>query len=195
MLLLLSALLAVLVGVIPVLWFAHRRPGYSHIRQTVSELGETGARDQKKVAIFAFAPAGHTVWLFVAALAFSVPELAEGSGLWLFAMLGAAYVAAAIFPCDPGGPAWGSWHNNLHNLLAALGYFGAAGGLIELGHAMEDIPALASIAKESQLAGQAAFLGIFVLLFPSPVRGLIQRTIEAIFYAWMLLVAVVLLLN
>lgn len=195
MLVLFTALLAAVIALVPVVLFAKRRPGYSHIRQTISELGETGAPDAKKVAIFAFAPAGHTIWLFVAALAFAVPQLSEGPGLWLFALLGAAYVGAAMFPCDPGAPLWGTWRNNVHNLLAGVGYVGALAGMIELGRAMEGVPSLQSIAAISQAAGQAALFGVFLLSFPSPVRGLIQRIVEAIFYGWMLLVAFMLLVN
>lgn len=187
-----AALLATLAAILPVMILARRRLGYSHISQTISELGEAGSRDEKHAAIFAFAPAGHTVWLFVAALVFAVPELATGPGAWLFALLGAGYVGAAIFPCDPGAPLWGTWRNNLHNLLAGSGYFGAAGGMIELGRAMEDIPSLAALAEFSQLAGQAAFIGIFLLAFSSPVRGLVQRVVEALFYAWMLTIGTVL---
>lgn len=143
---LIAALLATLVAFVPVMLLARKRPGYSHMRQTISELGEAGARDAKKAAIFAFAPAGRTLWLFVAALAFAVPDLAEGPGLWLFAMLGAGYIGAAIFPCDPGAPLLGSWRNNIHNIAAAVGYLGAIAGMIELGRAMEDVAKLRSIA-------------------------------------------------
>ena len=191
----LMAALATLVGLVPVWWFAKRREDYSHMRQTISELGETGAPDAKKVAIFAFAPAGHTLWLFVAALAFAVPQLADGSGLWLFALLGLGYVGAAMFPCDPGAPLWGTWRNNLHNLIAGIGYLGTVAGMTELGRAMEDVPALQSIARVSQLMGQGAFFGVFLLSFQSPVRGLIQRVLEAVFYVWMLMVATMLVMQ
>jgi len=188
-----TALLATVIAVVPVLLLARRRPEYSHTRQTISELGEAGSRDAKNAAIFVFAPAGHTVWLFVAALAFAVPELAQGPGLWLFSLLGAGYVGAAIFPCDPGAPLWGTWRNNLHNLLASFGYLGAAGGMIELGRAMENIAALEAIAEISRVTGQVAFIGVFLLAFPSPVRGLIQRAIEALFYGWMLMTGILLI--
>lgn len=189
---LLAASLATLAAILPVMILARRRPGYSHINQTISELGEAGSRDEKHAAIFAFAPAGHTVWLFVAALVVSVPPLAQGPGAWLFALLGAGYVGAAIFPCDPGAPLWGTWRNNLHNLLAGFGYFGAAGGMIELGRTMEDVAALADFAEISQVMGQLAFIGVFLLSFPSPVRGLIQRLLEAVFYVWMLVIGILL---
>lgn len=195
MLVLAAAILATLVAAIPVLWLARQRPGYSHVRQTISELGEAGSRDEKKAAIFAFEPAGHALWLFVAALAFAVPELAEGPGLWLFAMLGAGYVGAAVFPCDPGAPLIGSWRNNLHNIVAAMGYLGAIAGMIELGRVMEDVAELRSIAELSQWMGQVSVFGLFLLSFETPVRGLIQRLLEGIFYGWILLVSMTLLIN
>ncbi len=191
----LMALLAIAAACVPVWWFAKRRPGYSHVRQTISELGESGAPDAKQVAVFAFAPAGHAIWLFVAALAFAVPGLAQGPGLWLFALLGAGYVGAAIFPCDPGAPLLGTWRNNVHNLAAIAGYFGAAAGMMELARVMEDIPVLQSMAEVSRIAGQATFFGLFLLSFETPVRGLVQRVIEAVFYGWMLLVATLLMVN
>lgn len=195
MLVLAVAMFALLVAVLPVVWFARRRAGYSHVRQTISELGEAGARDEKRIAIFAFAPAGHAIWLFVAALAFSVPQLADGPGLWLFALLGLSYVAAAMFPCDPGAPMIGSWRNNLHNTFAGIGYLGAAAGMIELGRSMEDIAALAPVAEVSRLAGQVSIFGVFALSFPSPVRGLVQRALEGVFHGWMVLIGILLVVS
>lgn len=192
---LVTAVLAAAAAGLPVWYFARRRPGYSHVRQTISELGERGAPDAKQVAIFAFAPAGHAVWLFVAALAFAVPEFTRGPELWLFALLGAGYVGAAMFACDPGAPLLGTWRNNVHNLVAGLGYFGAVAGMIELGRAMEDVPALQSISEVSRVIGQVTFFGVFLLSFETPVRGLIQRLVEAAIHGWMLLVAIRLLGN
>lgn len=36
-----------------------------------------------------------------------------------------------MFPCDAGAPFWGTWRNQIHNLVAAIGYFGAGAGFIE----------------------------------------------------------------
>lgn len=184
---LLAAVLTGLLAAVPPWWFARRRPGYSHLRQTLSELGETGAPDARRVAWLAFAPLGLAVWVFVALLGARLPSDAT-TGLLLLSLLGMSYVGAAVFPCDAGAPFWGTWRNQLHNLVAAAGYFGAGAGLIALGRAFEDLASLSGLATVTDALGKGVLLGIFVLSFESPVRGLVQRLIEAAVFGWMLLV-------
>lgn len=183
-----------LLAAVPPWWFARRRPGYSHLRNTISELGETGAPDATRVAWLAFAPLGLAVWMFVAVLGGQLPEDAK-TGLVLLSLLGVSYVGAAVFPCDAGAPFWGTWRNQMHNLVAAIGYFGAGAGLIELGRIFEDVSPLSGLALATSTLGKGVLAGIFVLSFESPVRGLIQRVIEAAVFGWMVLVGVWLVLG
>ncbi|WAM22906.1 DUF998 domain-containing protein [Myxococcus sp. NMCA1] len=183
-----------LLAAVPPWWFARRRPGYSHLRNTLSELGETGAPDATRVAWLAFAPLGLAVWGFMALLGGQLPEDAS-TGLVLLSLLGVSYVGAAVFPCDAGAPFWGTWRNQVHNLVAAIGYFGAGAGLIELGRAFEDVSRLSALAIVTSTLGKGVLAGIFVLSFESPVRGLTQRVIEAAVFGWMVLVGVWLVLG
>ncbi|QDF05447.1 DUF998 domain-containing protein [Myxococcus xanthus] len=183
-----------LLAAVPPWWFARRRPGYSHLRNTISELGETGAPDATRVAWIAFAPLGLAVWVFVAVLGGQLQEDAQ-TGLVLLSFLGVSYVGAAVFPCDAGAPFWGTWRNQIHNLVAAIGYFGAGAGLIELGRALEDTAMMSGLATVTSMPGKGVLAGIFVLSFESPVRGLTQRVIEAAVFSWMLLVGVWLVLG
>jgi hypothetical protein len=82
---------------VPPWWFARRRPGYSHLRHTLSELGETGAPDASRVARLAFAPLGLSVWGVAALLGARLPADA-GTGLVPLSLLGMSYVGAAVFP-------------------------------------------------------------------------------------------------
>lgn len=169
-------------------WFARRRAGYSHLRQTISELGEAGAADARAVAWVAFAPVGLAVILFALLLRPHLPPERElTQGMVLLSLLGVSYVGAALFPCDAGAPAWGSWRNQLHNLGGALGYGGSAAGLIELRRTFEDVPSLAPLATVTGACGMAVFFGLFLLSFESPVRGLVQRLMETLLFGWMLL--------
>ncbi|GHG90943.1 DUF998 domain-containing protein [Comamonas sp. JC664] len=187
--LLLSALLVMALGVLPPFWFARRRPGYSHVRSTVSELGESGAPDALRVAWLGFAPAGLAVLVFSALLHAQLTSLgADGTAAVLLSLLGVSYVGAAVFPCDAGAPFWGTWKNQMHNLVAGLGYFGAGAGLLEMKRVFEDLPTLAPLSPISGLLGPVILLGVFVLSFESPVRGLIQRTVEGLVFGWMLVV-------
>lgn len=183
---LIAAVLTGLLAAVPPWWFARRRPGYSHLRNTISELGETGAPDARRVAWLAFAPLGLAVWVFAALLSARLPSDAK-TGLVLLCLLGVSYVGAAVFPCDAGAPFWGTWRNQLHNLVAAVGYFGAGAGLIELGRAFEDLASLSGLAAVTGALGKGVLLGIFALSFDSPVRGLVQRVIEAAVFGWMVL--------
>lgn len=183
-----AGLLAVGIGLIPLLHYSRRRPGYSHLRDTISELGEFGAPDARAVARAWFAPTGLAVWAFVAALAQALPpDDAVRRGLALFAGLGAGYLGAALFPCDPGAPFGGSLRNHLHNLFGAIGYLGGAAGLIALGEAFAGHAAFGGIAEATRLLGMGVFFGILPLSFPSPVRGLVQRLMEAALFGWIAL--------
>ncbi len=171
-------------------WFARRRVGYSHLRQTISELGETGAPEAHAAAWIAFAPVGLAVIAYALLLRTHLPAGRElTQGMVLLSLLGVSYVSAAVFPCDPGAPAWGSWRNQLHNLGGALGYGGAAVGLIDMQRTFEDHAALAPLAALTGALGMAVFFGLFLLSFESPVRGLVQRLMETLLFGWMLLMA------
>jgi hypothetical protein len=184
---LIAALAAFWAAALP-WWFARRRSGYSHLRHTISELGEAGAADARAVAWVAFAPLGLAVLLFALQLRAHLPPGRElTQGLVLLSLLGVSYLGAAVFPCDPGAPAWGTWRNQLHNLGGALGYGGSAAGLIELRRTFEELPSLAPLATVTGTCGMVVFFGLFLLSFESPVRGLVQRLMETLLFGWMLL--------
>ena len=185
---LLSAVLAAAWAAALPWWFARRRGDYSHLRQTLSELGEAGTPDARSVAWIAFAPVGLAVVVFALLLRSHLPEGRElTQGMVLLSLLGLSYGGAAVFPCDPGAPAWGTWRNQLHNLGGALGYGGSAAALIELKRTFEDLPALTPLASVTGAFGMAVFFGLFLLSFESPVRGLVQRLMETLLFGWMLL--------
>lgn len=145
---------------------APRKPGYSHIRHTISELGETGARDQRLVAFGVFLPVGLLLPV-VAGLAYA-DSLAVAA---LASCIAVGYIGAALFSCDPGSPVSGSARQALHNLAGAVEYIG--GGF-----------ALTAIARDFgqpfQVAGfvvLAAAIALTVLPSAS-VRGGIQRVAE-----------------
>ncbi|AKQ66824.1 putative membrane protein [Myxococcus hansupus] len=141
------------------------------------------------MAWLGFAPAGLAVLAFSALLhAQLTSHGGEGTSAVLLSLLGVSYVGAALFPCDAGAPFWGTWKNQMHNLVAGLGYFGAGAGLLEMKRAFEDLPALSALGPVSGFLGPVILLGMFALSFESPVRGLIQRTVEGVIFAWMVVV-------
>lgn len=145
---------------------APHKAGYSHVRHTISEIGEYGARHERFVAWGLFLPIG-LVLLLVAWMA--RPASPAVAALALCIAVG--YLGAALFPCDPGSPLLGSSRQMLHNIAGAVEYTG--GGF-----------ALMTIARESGQPFQAA--GFIVLasavglsVVPAGAgRGLLQRIAE-----------------
>jgi len=163
------------------LYFASLRSGYSHISNTISELGETGAPQARVVAFGFFLPVGLIVWwaLWLAHC--------HGSGqdtlpvLFALSGLGAGYVLAAFFPCDPGAPLFGSWRTLVHNTAGVIDYGGTALGFLLFCRCCArrklKLPAFAF-----GIAAALGFLGLVLLGLPLafPVRGAVQRVTELI---------------
>ena len=105
--------------------FALLRPEYSHIRNTISELGEYGAPLSPLVSFGFFLPAGVLVWIALyLAYPFCSNNTLTSVGIMAFASLGFGYVMSAFFPCDPGSPLFGSWRQHAHNIAGFVEYLG-----------------------------------------------------------------------
>jgi hypothetical membrane protein len=168
----------VLLGTV---YFASLRPDYSHISNTISELGETGASQAHLVAFAFFLPVGLIVWwaLWLA----HRQDSGRDTSLVLLALsgLGTGYVLAAFFPCDRGGPLIGSWRTLVHNAAGVIDYGGTALGFwLFCRHCARH-----QMRSQAVAFGIAAALGFFALVLfglpPAfPVRGAVQRVTELI---------------
>ena len=166
------------------LYFASLRPGYSHISNTISELGETGAPQARLVAFGFFLPVGLIVWLALWSAQHHTPVRDTSLVLLALSGLGSGYVLAAFFPCDPGGPLFGSWRTLVHNAAGLLDYGGTALGFLLFcqycaRHKMRPQAAAFGI------AAALGFLALVLLGLPPafPVRGAVQRVTELIQFA------------
>lgn len=169
--------------------FALTRPEYSHIRHTISELGESGSPWSSLVSFGLFLPTGVLVWLaIVFAYPFYARDRSTSLGLCAFASLGLGYVMAAFFPCDPGSPLMGSWQQQVHNVFGLVEYLGTGVGLMALG--WSHTKAKSSLTGVALLgSGVAVLVGLVLLSTPSwvGVRGLVQRVTEVIMFGWLTL--------
>lgn len=149
--------------------FGRRKPGYSHVRHTISELGERGASDARIVAFGLFLPVGIGL-AAVAILSFDrSPEMAA-----LAAALAAGYLGSVAFPCDVGSPMQGSFSQGMHNLAGGIQYVGGALALARMG---ETVPMFTTA---------AAVVGIVAVILTVPnaarIRGAAQRVGEAVLF-------------
>jgi hypothetical membrane protein len=173
--------LAALMVLLDTLYFASLRPGYSHISNTISELGETGAPYARPVAFGFFLPVGLLVWLALLLVHREASDRYASLALVAMSCLGTGYAMAAFFPCDSGAPFFGSWRTQIHNVLGFIDYEGTGIGFL-----------LAScyFAKQKAAFQAVGFLvaGVLVLLCLAllsleatfHVRGLVQRVAEII---------------
>lgn len=173
-----------LLSLLPLVAFAYlaamlamlgmRKPGYRHVGQTISEIGEVGAPDQKFVAYGLFLPIG----LALAAMGFAMRG--HSNVVALAYCIAVGYLVAALFPCDPGSPVSGTARQGVHNLGGAVEYIGGGMSLMVLGEQMS--PAFQ--------VGAFAVWGAAVALTVLPVgvlRGLVQRVAETVLFgclAW-----------
>lgn len=145
---------------------ARRKPGYRHLKHTISELGEMGAPDQRFVAFGFFLPIG-VLLVIVAYLLQSAS--APTSVLALCIAIG--YIGAAVFPCDVGSPLSGSARQAAHNLAGAVEYIGGGSSLLFLAE---------PLGQSFKLAGLMV-LGIAIglsFISSNSIRGMIQRVAE-----------------
>jgi hypothetical membrane protein len=143
-----------------------RRPGYSQIRHTISELGEFGSPQQRLVAFGVFLPVG----VLLALVAYLLRPYGQADAI-LAVCISIGYLVAAVFPCDPGSPLWGTSRQALLKLGGAIEYVGGAVALWRLGESLGQPFRAAGLI----VGGTAIALSIQAL---APVRGLIQRFAE-----------------
>lgn len=172
-------LVAATIATLGTLYFASLRPGYSHIANTISELGETGAPRAHLVAYGFFLPVGLIVWLALWLIQRGRPNNDALAILLGLSCLGTGYVLSAFFPCDPGGPLFGSWRTLIHNLAGLIDYGGTGVGLLFIARRQTKNAATGQAAGFA--TASAACLVSLVLLLPVfHIRGGVQRVVEVI---------------
>jgi hypothetical protein len=172
---LLSTLSTILAGVflcVGIIVMARRRSGYSHVRDTISELGERGSSDSQRVNFGLFLPVA--LLLFgAAAMIFSSDERIAMLGV----CIGVGYFASFLAPCDPGAPLAGSFRQTLHNVGGGIEY---CGGALSLWLVAEEHGGVFFY------SGWIVAIGVVAISIPGlPIRGLVQRVVETILFACM----------
>lgn len=167
-LLIIKCLLLVLLvyWVAGIYYYAQKRPEYSHIVHSISELGENNSKYEKPVSYGLFLPIG-VLFFIVAWLYNGTSSVAS----LLSAFMGVGYFFSAFFPCDPQTPLLGTWKNTLHNLAGGICYVGC---LVVLQEAYSDDGEWLSGVV---LYALMIFLLIFMLGWPK-ITGLLQRVVE-----------------
>jgi len=152
---------------------APHKAGYSHIKHTISEIGEAGSRHQRFVAFGLFLPVG-LLLLVVAYLARSASPAVAALAL----SIAVGYIGAALFPCDPGSPLSGSFRQAMHNFAGAVEYIGGSFALMTIAR---------DFGQPFKLAGFIVLgMAIGLSVIPSNAgRGILQRIAEVCLFGFL----------
>ena len=192
--------IGILCGLVaPVLWAAaiilcgSLRPGYSHLAQYISELGERGSSTELLMRYAGFVPTGILHVLFAGSLyeALKGDRLAPAPPL-LLALNGLGRVAAGLFPCEAGcaGPRV-LLSQKLHTLAAGVGFLSLIGATI-IGGVVLRRRGLGKMGAYSIISGSLGL--VFLLLMssgaePGAGTGLYERLSSGFLSLWVLALA------
>lgn len=165
------------------------RPGYSPIRQYISELAEQGAR-HAGIMVASLLALGLLTLAFAAGLHRGIAGVGPGAviGPALIAVFGAGSIGSAIFRCDPGcGGA--SRANTLHTLVTYTGLGALTLATLILPLRLGHDRRWAAYRAYSWLTGAAA-IAIYLRGFDAFLGvGLGQRLFIGVLFLWLAVIA------
>ena len=188
--------------VAPVLWAlaivicGSLRPGYSHLTQYISELGERGSSTELIMRYGAFVPTGlmHVAFAGYLYFAFKGRRLAAIAAT-LLALNGVARVGAGIFPCEPGCAGTGLISEKLHSLSAGAGFVALIGASVIWGILLKRFQDLRVLGLYSIASGLVGLAFLLLMAWKADVRtatGLYERVSSGVLSLWVLVFAVTL---
>lgn len=165
------------------------KPGFDHISQFISEINATGTPNAGVLGWVGFIPLAMVAFSLLVSMRSKLRVRGISHVGWLLLFLWPfGYLAAALAPCDAGCPADGSSSQAIHNVVAAISYFGFALGALLL--ALTPKTAWPVRVGLVLLATITVFGFLLMASYPMmEIRGAIQRYTEiaqlAVF--WLLL--------
>ena len=192
----------ILCGILaPVLWASaiilcgSLRPGYSHLTQYISELGERGSSTELLMRYAGFVPTGLMHIAFAASLyaAFRSYRLSSVAAA-LLALNGLGRVVAGLFPCEPGcaGPRV-LLSQKLHSLAAGVGFLALIGASILWGVLLRRHRSLKGLSVYSIVAGLSGLIFLLLMSWSAELRrgtGLYERLSSGVLSLWVLMFAI-----
>lgn len=184
----------------PILWAlaiilcGSLRPGYSHLTQYISELGERGSSTELLMRYAGFVSTGLMHILFAGSLhlAFKGGRLAPVLAL-LLALNGLGRVVAGLFPCETGcaGPRV-LLSQKLHSLAAGVGFFALIGASLIGGLILRRQGNFMKLSAYSIISGSLGLVFLLLMLWSAESRfatGLYERLSSGILSLWVLVLA------
>ena len=187
----LGSIIGPILFTIIVIVLGHLRPGYSHISQLMSELGEVGAPNAV-IMNLATAILGISILMFAFGLHYGLTSGKRWkAGPILMMVAGICMVAGGIFPCDPGCVPV-SFTGTVHFIASTIGFPAVIFAPFALSQQFKNDKLWQGYRLYSIVTG--AFTVILVPLFISEVfvvwNGAIQRLILGILLLWLEVISI-----
>jgi len=170
------------------------RPGYDHVDQFISELGETGGEFAWLMNHFGFMLSAMLILVFVLTFRLALPRtILNVVGTIFLAVFATCLFLAGVFSCDTGCPTTGgSSEQQLHDLVSVIAFPAFIVGVSAWG-----VQFLR--AREWRLFGvyslltSASAVGLLVIMVESEATrdgtGLYQRLFLAVLFLWLIVLA------
>ncbi|MBS0353650.1 MAG: DUF998 domain-containing protein [Proteobacteria bacterium] len=187
----------------PVLWVAaivlagELRPGFDHVSQYISELGERGSSTSVLMRLGGFVGSGVLIVVYAAAFFATVACTTERPRLALLvavlvALDGIGRIGAGIFPCEPGCAAPEVLSQRLHSLSATIAFLSLAAAALLGTLLFRGDTSLRSLSAYSFVSG---FAGLVFLMLMSASEatpgyaGLHERLASGVLTLWLFVTA------
>jgi hypothetical membrane protein len=185
----LAGLASPLVLAIATIAIAAGRPDYSHLRNTISELGAVGRPGAVLMRFAGNATAGALAALAAVPLSRSLgPGGFARAGAVALALAGAAIVGTAIFPWTGAANDLSSASSKLHLVFALAGFLLLALNPLLFGLQLRRTPDSRGLFMFSMACAALTFVFAFLLAWP-PYLGATQRAALVSFYLWLVVVS------
>jgi len=140
------------------------RPGYSHVTQFISELGETGGSHAALMNLLGFIPTGLLLAAFGVSLAYGFPRssLCLAAAI-LLVVYGLGITGAGLYSCDPGCPSQHlSFDGMMHRVVSISAFLAGILGIALWARCFRSIAAWRSLSRYSAVSSAMAL--VFLLL-------------------------------
>lgn len=187
----------------PALWAAaiviagQLRPGFDHVAQYISELGERGSSTEMFMRYGGFVTTGLMLVGFAAAFHAMVARATARPGLTLLvavlvALDGLGRVGAGLFPCEPGCAAPGNIVQQLHGLSATIAFLAIASAALLGAILFRHDPGLRPLGAYSLMSGCAGLIFLALMSASEATRayaGLYERLASGVLSLWVFVIA------
>lgn len=187
----------------PLLWAAaiilagELRPGFDHVRQYISELGERGSSTELFMRFGGFVGSGILIVGYAAAFHTMLARISGRPWLTLLvaalvAVDGMGRIGAGLFPCEPGCAAPEALSQRLHGLSATIAFLAIAAAALLSALLFRGDSRLQPLSAYAFASGCAGLI-FLALMSASEARhvhtGLYERLASGVLTLWMFVTA------